>query len=105
MTETDEPSVEPPVMKNGELVVRCDHSGCNRTASFGTDVDAVESTADGSNWRVAFVPTADGRLEVDTVECPDHRIDDAIDSLAADIQDYSKNVYKTSKFVDEKLAD
>lgn len=100
---SDELQVEPPVMKDGELIVRCASSGCNHTTAVGTDIDAVKSSDDGSGWRITFVPTADGRLEVDEVECPDHRVDDAIDDLAEAQNEYAKSLAQTSKMVD-KLA-
>lgn len=96
-------TVTPPVIQDGDLVVRCDHSGCNKTAKIGTDIDAVTSSDDGTGWRVSFVPTADGRLEVDGVECPNHRVSDAIDSLAQEQYEFAEEFAKTTKMVD-KLA-
>lgn len=100
---SDELRVEPPVMKDGELHVRCQSSGCNHTTSVGTDIDAVQSSDDGTGWRITFVPTTDGRLEVDEVECPDHRIDDAIDNLANAQREYAKSLAETKQMV-EKIA-
>jgi hypothetical protein len=97
---SDELQVEPPVMKDGELIVRCQSSGCNHTATVGTDIDAVQSSDDGTGWRITFVPTADGRLEVAEVECPDHRVDDAIDDLADAQAEYAKSLAQTKKMVD-----
>lgn len=101
---SEEVQVEPPVMKDGELLVRCQSSGCNRTTSVGTDIDAVVSSDDGTGWRVTFVPTADGRLEVDEVECPKHRVDDEIDDLAEAQAEYAKSLAQTKQMVD-KIAE
>lgn len=98
---SEELQIEPPVMQDGSLVVRCHNSGCNKTVKLGTEIDAIESTDDGSGWRVSFVPTADGRLEVDGVECPEHRIESAIDDLAEAQADYAKSLSKTKKVVDK----
>lgn len=98
---TEELEVDPPVMRDGELIVRCHSSGCNHTKSVGTDIDAVASSDDGSGWRITFVPTSDGRLEVDEVECPEHRIDDAIDSLADAQRSFAEEFAKTTKVADK----
>lgn len=94
---------EPPFIRDGELVVRCSHSGCNNVNAIGTEVDGVESSDSGDSWRLSFVPTADGRLEVDNVECPRHRIGDAIDDLAEAQADYARDLAETKKMV-EKVA-
>jgi hypothetical protein len=96
-----EPTIEPPVMQDGELIVRCARSGCNKTTKIGTDIDAVEASDDRSAWRISFIPTADGRLEVDGVECPDHRVDDAIDDLAQKQYEFAEEFAKTTKVADK----
>lgn len=96
-------TVTPPVMQDDSLIVRCSHSGCNNTTEIGTDVDAVEASDDRSAWRVSFISTADGRLEVDGVECPDHRVDDAIDSLTEEQYKFAKEFSESAKIAD-KLA-
>lgn len=73
--------VDPPVLVDGELVVECEHSECNRRTAVGTDVDAVEADVDDGDWKVRFVPTDDGRLALDGAECHEHRTDKAIDRL------------------------
>lgn len=98
---SSEVQVEPPVMQDGDLVVRCSYGGCNDTTTVGTDIDAVESSDDGSAWRISFVPTADGRLEVDTAECPEHRTGAAIDDLAEAQRDFAKEFAKTTKVADK----
>lgn len=95
---------EPPFIRDDELVVRCGHSGCNSVNAIGTEVDGAESSDDGSGWRISFVPTADGRLEVDNVECPKHRVDDAIDDLADAQAEYAKSLAQTKQMVD-KIAE
>jgi len=98
---TDGLEVDPPVVRDGELIVRCHASGCNHMTSVGTDIDAVSSSDDGSGWRITFVPTSDGRLEVDDVECPEHRIDDAIDSLTDAQRSFAEEFAKTTKVADK----
>ena len=92
---------DPPYIKDGELVVECETSGCGRKTTVGTDVDSTVSTADTDTWRVSFIPTADGRLEVDEVECPEHRIEDEIDALAEEQQNLSKSQSKMGKMIDK----
>lgn len=91
---------EPPFIRDDELVVRCSHSGCNKMNAIGTDVDGVTSSGNGDGWCVSFVPTSDGRLEVDNVECPQHRVDDAIDDLAEVQIEHAKSLAQTKEMVD-----
>lgn len=96
---------EPPFIRDGELVVRCDHSGCNQVDAFGIDVDGATSSDDGTGWRISFVPTSDGRLEVDNVECPRHRVSDAIDDLVEAQADYAKSLSQTKQMVEKVTPD
>lgn len=98
MSETQ---VEPPVMKDDKLVVRCATSGCNHTTEIGTDIDAVQASDDRSTWRISFIPSADGRLEVDEAECPVHRVSDAIDTLAQEQYEFAEEFAKTTKIADK----
>lgn len=95
--------IDPPVLTDDGLTIRCDHSGCSNTNTVGTDVDAKESNKD-SGWRIAFTPAADGRLEVDGVECPEHRIDAMIDQLAAKQSDLATGISE-SLTIARKVAD
>lgn len=98
---TSEMDVEPPFIQDNELVVRCDYSSCNNTTSVGTEVDGMSSSGDVDNWRISFIPTADGRLEVDTVECPSHRVEDSIQRLANEQIDHAKSVVRTQRVVNK----
>jgi hypothetical protein len=104
-TETDDceipDGVEPPFVVDDTLCVQCDHSGCTATTSIGMYIDAVQASTDRSAWRVSFQPTADGRLEVDGVECPDHRVDDAIDSVADAQSDLSRQTASLKQIADD----
>lgn len=92
---------EPPFIRDGELVVRCSHSGCNDVNAFGIEVDGAASSANRDSWRISFIPTADGRLEVDNVECPKHRTASAIDNLASVQSDHAESLEQTCKVADK----
>jgi len=95
--------IDPPVLTDDGLMIQCDHTGCHETTTIGTDVDAsVSNKRDG--WRVSFQPTADGRLELDGVECPEHRVDSMIDELAAEQSDLATGISESLE-VARKIAE
>lgn len=95
MTDDGVP-VDPPVIVDGELVVEC--TACHRRQALGTDIDAVETDTDGSDWTIEFTPTGDGRLAILEAYCPNHGVRQEIDDLARTAKQTS---YVTGQVIDE----
>jgi len=94
--------IDLPVLVEGDLKVRCEYSGCNATTTVNPTVDAKQSADSGDRWAITFVPNAAGTLEVDSAQCPKHRITNAIDDAVAAQQQFGEEFAKTMNVV-EKL--
>jgi hypothetical protein len=95
----DDVIVDTPVIADGELVVECEHDGCGRRKRVGTEVDAVEADPDDGDWKIRVVPADDGRLEIDGVECHEHRTDKAIDRIAREQSKTIRSIHQRSQEV------
>lgn len=97
--------VEPPVKnEDGDLVVGCASSDCDRTRAVGTSVDAVQTDLDDDDWTITFAPTGDGRLEVTEAYCHEHRLDKAIDSLAERQREVGEQMYQNLKQAEQATS-
>lgn len=82
---------------SSEIDVTCDV--CAETTAISTDVTDT-STDDSDGWRVSFVQNS-GQLEVDGVECPEHRVEDALDDLAEQQETLYRSQHKMETMIEK----
>lgn len=98
-------AAEPPVIQGDSIFVECSNSSCDRTTMISTTIDAVEADDNRGLWRISFLSMTDGRLAIDNVECPDHRVADAIDDLANQQISFASQMAKVKHVADDLAPD